>query len=124
MSERPTKLSKGLKQRHLTMIAIGGVIGAWRQDPDVLARRPAVAALPRFDDPDDRRQPLLGVIVRRIRIRVLVRRYQVFAIIAFLALGTLFAIGLWPSKGWDLSNLTAHGGFFPLGVGSIFSASS
>ncbi len=28
MSERPTKLSKGLKQRHLTMIAIGGVIGA------------------------------------------------------------------------------------------------
>jgi GABA permease len=28
MSERPTKLSKGLKQRHLTMIAISGVIGA------------------------------------------------------------------------------------------------
>ena len=28
MSGPPTKLSKGLKQRHLTMIAIGGVIGA------------------------------------------------------------------------------------------------
>src|SRR5664279_2104912 len=28
MSGSPTRLSKGLKQRHLTMIAIGGVIGA------------------------------------------------------------------------------------------------
>ena len=28
MSGPPAKLSKGLKQRHLTMIAIGGVIGA------------------------------------------------------------------------------------------------
>jgi len=28
MSGPPTQLSKGLKQRHLTMIAIGGVIGA------------------------------------------------------------------------------------------------
>jgi len=28
MSGSPEKLSRGLKQRHLTMIAIGGVIGA------------------------------------------------------------------------------------------------
>src|SRR6476646_5997568 len=47
---------------------------------------------------------------------------KVFAIIAFLGLGTLFAIGLWPSKNFDFSNLTAHGGFFPLGIGAIFSS--
>ena len=28
MSAAPTELKKGLKQRHLTMIAMGGVIGA------------------------------------------------------------------------------------------------
>ena len=28
MSREPAELHKGLKQRHLTMIAIGGVIGA------------------------------------------------------------------------------------------------
>ena len=28
MAAPPTQLHKGLKQRHLTMIAIGGVIGA------------------------------------------------------------------------------------------------
>ncbi|HEY4991902.1 MAG TPA: amino acid permease [Nakamurella sp.] len=47
---------------------------------------------------------------------------KVFAIIAFLGLGTLFAVGLWPHKSMDFSNLTAHGGFFPLGVGAIFSS--
>ena len=47
---------------------------------------------------------------------------KVFAIIAFLGLGTLFAVGLWPNKGMDFSNLTANGGFFPLGVGAIFSS--
>ncbi len=47
---------------------------------------------------------------------------KVFAIIAFLALGTLFVIGLWPNKSWDFSNLTAYGGFFPLGVGAVFSS--
>ena len=31
-------------------------------------------------------------------------------------------LGLWPNKSLDFSNLTAHGGFFPLGVGAIFSA--
>ena len=47
---------------------------------------------------------------------------KVFAIIAFLVLGTLFAIGLWPDKGFDFSNLTVNGGFFPLGVGAIFTS--
>jgi len=48
--------------------------------------------------------------------------YLAIVIIAFLGLGTLFAVGLWPHKSMDFSNLTAHGGFFPLGVGAIFSS--
>ena len=46
---------------------------------------------------------------------------KVVAIIVFLVLGTLFVLGLWPGKSLDFSNLTAHGGFFPNGVGAIFS---
>src|SRR3982751_827194 len=38
-----------------------------------------------------------------------------------LALGTLYVVGLWPDRGFDLSNLTAHGGLFPHGFGAIFS---
>ena len=47
---------------------------------------------------------------------------KVFAIIAFLVLGTLFVIGLWPHQGFDVSNLTDHGGFLPNGAGAIFSS--
>ena len=47
---------------------------------------------------------------------------KVFAIIAFLVLGTLFVVGLWPGQSFDVSNLTSHGGFFPNGVGAIFSS--
>src|SRR5690349_14103851 len=47
---------------------------------------------------------------------------KVAAIIVFLVLGTLFVLGLWPGKSLDFSNLTAHGGFFPNGVGAVFSA--
>src|SRR5690349_10851738 len=47
---------------------------------------------------------------------------KVFAIIAFLVLGTLFVVGLWPGQGFDVSNLTAHGGFMPNGAGAIFSS--
>jgi GABA permease len=47
---------------------------------------------------------------------------KVFAIIAFLVLGTLFVIGLWPDQGFDVSNLTDHGGFLPNGTGAIFSS--
>ena len=47
---------------------------------------------------------------------------KVFAIIAFLVLGTLFVIGLWPDRGFDVSNLTDQGGFLPNGVGAIFSS--
>ena len=47
---------------------------------------------------------------------------KVLAIIAFLVLGTLFVIGLWPDQGFDLSNLTDHGGFLPNGAGAIFSS--
>jgi GABA permease len=47
---------------------------------------------------------------------------KVAAIVVFLALGALFVLGVWPDRSLDFSNLTAHGGFFPLGVGAIFSA--
>jgi GABA permease len=47
---------------------------------------------------------------------------KVATIIAFLALGTAFVLGLWPDKGMDFSNLTAHGGFLPHGVSSIVTA--
>ena len=43
---------------------------------------------------------------------------KVAAIIVFLVLGALFVLGIWPSKSLDFSNLTAHGGFFPNGVGA------
>jgi GABA permease len=47
---------------------------------------------------------------------------KVFAIMAFLVLGTLFVIGLWPNQHFDVSNMTSHGGFLPHGVGAIFSS--
>jgi GABA permease len=47
---------------------------------------------------------------------------KVFAIIAFLLLGTAFVLGLWPDRSFDVSNLTSHGGFLPHGAGAIFSS--
>jgi GABA permease len=46
---------------------------------------------------------------------------KVATIVVFIALGTLFVLGLWPGRHMDFSNLTAHGGFFPNGVGALFS---
>ena len=46
---------------------------------------------------------------------------KVAAICAFLVLGALYVIGLWPGHGVDFSNLTEHGGFFPNGIGAVFS---
>src|SRR3954453_8418320 len=46
---------------------------------------------------------------------------KVAATFVFLALSTLFVLGLWPGRGLDFSNLTAHGGLFPHGVSSLFS---
>ncbi len=44
---------------------------------------------------------------------------KVAAIIAFIFLGSLYVVGLWPHKSLDFSNLTAHGGFFPHGAMAI-----
>jgi GABA permease len=46
---------------------------------------------------------------------------SVVTIVLFIVLGTLFVLGLWPGKDLDFSNLTAHGGLFPNGVGALFS---
>ncbi|MFP5345857.1 MAG: amino acid permease [Actinomycetes bacterium] len=45
---------------------------------------------------------------------------KVATIAVFITLGALFVLGLWPGKSMDFSNLTAHGGLFPHGVGAIF----
>ncbi|SDC91651.1 gamma-aminobutyrate:proton symporter, AAT family [Geodermatophilus telluris] len=45
---------------------------------------------------------------------------KVAAIVVFLALGSLFVLGLWPGRDLDFSNLTDHGGLFPNGVGALF----
>ncbi|OBJ41872.1 amino acid permease [Mycolicibacterium mucogenicum] len=44
---------------------------------------------------------------------------KVAAIIVFIGLGSCFVLGLWPHKSMDFSNLTAHGGFFPLGSSAV-----
>jgi GABA permease len=46
---------------------------------------------------------------------------KVATIVIFIVLGSLFVLGIWPGKDLDFSNLTAHGGFFPHGVGALFS---
>jgi GABA permease len=47
---------------------------------------------------------------------------KVATIALFLLVGTGFALGWWPGHHADFSNLTAHGGFFPKGVGAVFAA--
>jgi GABA permease len=44
---------------------------------------------------------------------------KVAAIIVFIALGTLFVLGIWPNKSMDFSNLWSHGGFLPHGFTAI-----
>ncbi len=44
---------------------------------------------------------------------------KVAAIVVFLLLGSLYVIGLWPGAEAGFSNLTAHGGFAPNGVGVV-----
>jgi GABA permease len=46
---------------------------------------------------------------------------KVFTIVAFIGLGSLFVLGLWPGRDLDFSNLTEHGGLFPNGTGALFS---
>ncbi|MEV5573973.1 amino acid permease [Spirillospora sp. NPDC052269] len=45
---------------------------------------------------------------------------KVAAIVVFLVLGVLYVLGLWPDSPGGLHNLTAHGGFAPNGVTSVF----
>ena len=44
---------------------------------------------------------------------------KVAAIVVFLFLGTVYVLGLWPGGGGGFSNLTAHGGFAPNGIGVV-----
>jgi len=45
---------------------------------------------------------------------------KVAAIVVFLVIGTMYALGLWPHRHADFSNLHSHGGFFPNGVHGVF----
>ncbi|WP_344681300.1 amino acid permease [Saccharopolyspora taberi] len=47
---------------------------------------------------------------------------KVLAIACFLVVGALAVFGFWPGAHGGLANLTAHGGFAPLGVGAVLAA--
>ncbi len=47
---------------------------------------------------------------------------KVATIVVFLLLGTMYALGLWPHRHPDFSNLHSHGGFFPNGAHGVFGA--
>jgi GABA permease len=47
---------------------------------------------------------------------------KVAAIVAFIILGLLWVIGVWPGNSGGLGNLVGHGGFIPNGFGSILGA--
>ncbi len=44
---------------------------------------------------------------------------KVAAIVAFLAAGSAWVLGLWPGASGGFANLTAHGGFLPNGIGPV-----
>lgn len=47
---------------------------------------------------------------------------KVLAIMAFLVFGALYLFGFWPGAHGGLSQLTANGGFAPVGLGAVLSA--
>ncbi|GAA4838451.1 amino acid permease [Saccharopolyspora rosea] len=47
---------------------------------------------------------------------------KVLAIVCFLTFGVLYVCGFWPNAHAGLANLTAHGGFAPMGIGSVLAA--
>jgi GABA permease len=47
---------------------------------------------------------------------------KVIAIVVFLAVGVLFALGLWPNATFSVSNLWLHEGFMPNGLGVVLSS--
>lgn len=47
---------------------------------------------------------------------------KVIAIVAFIVLGALYVLGLWPHAHLNFSNLTAHGGFAPFGTLALFAS--
>lgn len=47
---------------------------------------------------------------------------KVATIMIFLIVGTVYVLGIVPGQHGGFSNLSAHGGFFPKGVGAVFTA--
>src|SRR5919108_346333 len=120
-------LRKGLRQRHLTMIAIGGVIGAGLfVGSGAVIKEVGPAAFLTY--------AITGVMMLLLMTATnlySVTSYgefeywfagvKVATIVVFIALGLLYVFGLWPGHRMDFSNLTNNGGFFPNGVGALFS---
>src|SRR6478752_480799 len=114
------ELHKGLNQRHLTMIAMGGVIGAGLfVGSGAVINDAGPAAFLSY--------ALCGVLIVLVmrmlgEMAVATPSTGSFADYARRALGGWAGFSVvWLNKSLDFSNLWAHGGFFPNGVGAVFS---
>ncbi|NSL52172.1 amino acid permease [Calidifontibacillus erzurumensis] len=47
---------------------------------------------------------------------------KIITLVAFIILGSLILFGVFPAENVSFSNYTAHGGFFPHGIGGVLSA--
>lgn len=99
-SEHDPRLKPALKTRHISMLALGGVIGAglFVGSSSVIASTGPAAFLS---------YAITGVMV--------------VAIIAFLVVTLAYVFRLWPGSTASFGNLTAHGGFLPHGPMALFS---
>src|SRR5207244_3629901 len=120
------ELSRSLQPRHITMISIGGIIGAGLfvgSSASIAATGPAVVLSYLITG------TLVLLVMRMLGEMALAlpsaRSYgefefwfasiKVAAIIVFIALAAAFACGLTAPTGPTFSNLTAYGGFSPKG---------
>lgn len=101
MASAKVELSKGLRRRHMNLIALGGVIGAGL----FVGSATNLLSAKSFGE-----------------FEYWFSSIKVVAIVVFLALGLLWITGLWPESTPGLSNLVDHGGFAPLGWGAVLAA--
>jgi len=124
------ELSRSLRPRHVTMISIGGIIGAGLfvgSSASIALAGPAIVhgwlGLPTW---------LLGIVLMAIMTAVNLmsaRSYgefefwfasiKVAAIVVFIALAAAFAFGYTSPTGPTFANLTHYGGFMPKGWVSV-----
>ena len=103
------------------VIVVGFEAVAGGKGPQLLVPGAAVAAVAVPDGADDRDQPVLGVVLRRIRILVRRNQSRDHRDLSRRRYGCSSS-GSCRAITTDLSNLSSHGGFFPNGVGAVFAA--